>query len=143
MEDAVRQYEKRIMGNDVDIRNAESYLAAESRRIWALVSDSGKLNPHAVFRLRSAVRLKFPEGGAPPGVHQMTVVATDSGGRETNVEIETAGATLADLVVRFNTICILIRYERPIPLAPLAATRTFGAYATWLTSAVEAACKAP
>ncbi len=129
---AVDAYERRLHGEDLDLRPHIALLSKESKRIWEEVERCGEFGLVDRSKLRYAIRLEFPRSGA---VHdRVPVRVLNSAGIHSQILVRPEHVSFVDCLVRFNTLRLRIHAERPVPLAPNAARRRFARYAGWLHS---------
>ncbi len=130
MRAAVDQYERRLRGEDVDVRQALQFLRQESQRLWERVEASGSFTYVELFKFRYAVAIEF--GSTVDFQGRVTATVTNSTGVKSTVQVSQRRTAFIDTLVRFNTLQLLLRAERPIEIAPNAAVRSYAKYAEWL-----------
>ena len=138
---AVEAYERRLRGEDVDLREHVQLLASETARIWTCVQESGVFGLIDRNKLRYAVRLEFQTKVDATG--RVAVRAMNSAGIWSQIFVLKEHVSFVDCLVRFNTLRLRLHAERPVALAPSAGRRSFARYAGWLHSELARLMPAP
>jgi hypothetical protein len=130
MRAAIGNYEARLRGVDTDVRQSAQFLKDESHRVWTRVEASGWFSYVDLFRLRYAVAIEFGNNADWQGY--VVATTTNSTNKKSQTRVRQSRVAFIDALVRFNTVCLLLRAERPVEIAHNAGVRSYAEYVEWL-----------